>query len=392
MKLYCYRRSSLTYSRPEEQPGQAWRGVTLLPEHGIEVLYNDGGPIRSFRERAVENLSNLKEFCFGRTAYDAVFAASFDGIELLVLLRALGLYRKPIVTHRYSRLVKPRGRARRALLRLFYRGIDVVMITSRLSHRESLEDGVVPPEKIIHVPMGPDLPFYDPLSAGAKTSPDEGRPFTFLSTGREGRDFRTLISAFAGTDKKLVIYTTFKHGDLDHRAFFASAGPLPANIELHLLEKPATPLFMARMAAEADCIVCPLNEPHYETGMSTIREAAGIGKPVIVTANPYFDYDIEKEGLGLEVGVGDVDGWVRAIEYMSTHREDAARMGRNRTRPEPGRDGQTDGRGPVRPRGPQGPEAAGPARRSTGGLTPGPTAHYHHGIPRSSAVPKGECT
>ncbi len=329
MKLYYYRRSSLFYSRPEEQPGQAWRGVTLLQRHGIEVMYNDGGPIKGARESSVQNLSNLIEFCFGRKKYDAVFAASLEGLELLVLLRALGLYRKPIVTYRYSRLVKSRGPARRALLRLFYRGFDAILMASKLSQRESLDDGIVPPEKIILVPMGPDLPFYDALPAGPKVPPEKERPFTFLSTGREGRDFRTLISAFARTDKKLVLYTTFKHGALDHRAFFASAGPLPGNIEVHLLEKPVSPLFMARMVADADCIVCPLNEPHYDTGMSTIREAAGMGKPVIVTVNPYFNYGIEEEGLGLEVGVGDVDGWVKAIEYMASHREDAARMGLN---------------------------------------------------------------
>lgn len=329
MRALYYRRSSLVHARAEEQPGQSWRGVTLLPKFGIEVIYNEGGPIRDARDRIAQNLSNLKKFYFGRERYDIVYTATHGGLELLVLLRALGLFRKPVAIYRYSSIAKSSGPLGRAFLRLFYKGIDVIMISSRLSCEESKAARIVPPEKIVYVRIGPDLPYYDALMDRPKPDPERETPFTFISTGREGRDFRTLLSAFAATDKKLVLYTTYRHGAQDHRSFFASAGPWPDNIEVHLLEKALPPLPLARMVAEADCVVCPLNEPGYDTGTSTLREAAALGKPVIVTKNAYFDFDVEKEGMGLKVGVGDVEGWVRAIEQLASDRKAAVRMGGN---------------------------------------------------------------
>ena len=52
-----------------------------------------------------------------------------------------------------------------------------------------------------------------------------------------------------------------------------------------------------------------------------------MGKPVIMTRNPYVDIDIEKEGIGRWVDPGDVDGWREAIQWFADHEEEARAMG-----------------------------------------------------------------
>lgn len=51
--------------------------------------------------------------------------------------------------------------------------------------------------------------------------------------------------------------------------------------------------------------------------------------PIICSRNPYFEIDIDKEKVGISIPYGDVEGWTNAINYLETHPEEAAEMGRN---------------------------------------------------------------
>ena len=74
-------------------------------------------------------------------------------------------------------------------------------------------------------------------------------------------------------------------------------------------------------------VICCQNYP-YTVGLTTLVEALALGKAVITTDNPTFPIDVEKEGIGIKVPYGDVDGWIKAITYMSGHPEEVKEMGR----------------------------------------------------------------
>ena len=67
----------------------------------------------------------------------------------------------------------------------------------------------------------------------------------------------------------------------------------------------------------------------YTVGLTTLVEAYALGIPVVCSRNPNFEIDIDKEGIGIAVEYGDVEGWVKAIRYLSTHPEKAREMGEN---------------------------------------------------------------
>ena len=60
--------------------------------------------------------------------------------------------------------------------------------------------------------------------------------------------------------------------------------------------------------------------PHYGqasiVGLSSLIDALGMGKPVVMTRHPLVDLDIEKEGAGRWVAAGDAEGWRAAIEWF----------------------------------------------------------------------------
>ena len=75
-------------------------------------------------------------------------------------------------------------------------------------------------------------------------------------------------------------------------------------------------------------VICCLNYP-YTVGLTTLVEAFALGLPVICNRNTKFEMDIEKEEAGIYVDYNDIEGWKRAIHYLSTHPEEAQRMGAN---------------------------------------------------------------
>ena len=67
----------------------------------------------------------------------------------------------------------------------------------------------------------------------------------------------------------------------------------------------------------------------YTVGLTTLVEAYALGIPVVCSKNPNFEIDIDKEEIGIAVEYGNVEGWVKAIRYLSTHPEKAREMGEN---------------------------------------------------------------
>ena len=53
-----------------------------------------------------------------------------------------------------------------------------------------------------------------------------------------------------------------------------------------------------------------------------------MGLPVIISRNPNQPFDVGEEDCGISVPYGDVDGWVQAIQYIDTHPDEVAEMGR----------------------------------------------------------------
>jgi hypothetical protein len=81
--------------------------------------------------------------------------------------------------------------------------------------------------------------------------------------------------------------------------------------------------------AQARAIAIPLRIewPWTINGLTSLADALGLGKPVIMTRNPLLDMDLEGLGIGITVEPGDVDGWRKAIEHLDQHPEVAAEMG-----------------------------------------------------------------
>ena len=253
-------------------PGHILYGLPLLENYGIHSVMHK---CKYFSGRLKLMLYATKEILFCKEKYDVLYATSFRGIEPVIFLRALGLYRKPIVIWHHTAVVTNPKPWREQISRLFYKGIDQMFLFSRKLIQDSQKTRKAPSHKLKLIHWGPDLPFYDHLLA---EMPDR-KPEGFISTGKENRDVDTLLQAFAATNEKLDLYIAVSCGNINYKKIIDPYA-LPDSIRIHYTDG-VIPYELGKLVARKSCIViCCLDFP-YTVGLTTLVEAFALGIPVI---------------------------------------------------------------------------------------------------------------
>ncbi len=300
-----------------EFPPHFLYGATKLERHGIDVVWHKS---KLGLPRWKMMLRNAWQVLTCREKFDAVYATHYQGLELIVLLRALRLFRKPIVIWHHQPIITPRQRWRETLGKLFYRGFDHMIFFSEKLIRDSLCSKKARPERMHLGHWGMDIPSW-PVSPPLEGSGEA----SFIHSGKEMRDMPTLIQAFNKTGASLEVYINKQNGDVKYGDIFKDL-EISENIHLHFPERLA-PYEIGLKVMQADCVCICCQETKYTVGLTTLVEALALGKPIITSRNPQYPFDPEEEGCGLSVGYGDVDGWIRAIDHIRQHPDEAKKMG-----------------------------------------------------------------
>lgn len=324
MKIYYYHTRPILPALEEwkrfRHPGHILYGLTHFRRNGITPVIHK---YRMFASRKRLMWYNLKTILRCREDYDVLYGTSYRGLELLIFLRALGLFRKPIAIWHHQAVPETKGFIKRLLSRLFYKGIDCMFFFSKALIDDSLKTGKVKKERLHLIHWGADLDFYDHLLGEDNLE----KRYGFISTGKENRDFQTLLQAFRASGLPLELFTSPSNGDKDYEDILRQYDNVP-NIHIHLT-KGIIPYRLAKEVAQSNAVVISCLDYPYTVGLTTLVEALALGLPVISTRNPKYGIDIEGAGAGLLVGYNDVNGWEEATRFLSDHPDKAAEMGRN---------------------------------------------------------------
>ncbi len=159
---------------------------------------------------------------------------------------------------------------------------------------------------------GPDAGFYP-----AAQYPGEG----ILAAGRTGRDFVTFGRAATAASVPATILT-FKDATAPEFALF---GP---RVVVMTPERFIDYSETTRMFSAARALAIPMAAQDGLCGLTSLMDALGAGKAVIMTRSPLIDLDIEKLGVGKWVEPGDVHGWTAALRFFNDNPDAAVEMGR----------------------------------------------------------------
>lgn len=324
LSVYFYhtRLTSESYEawKKKEFPGHLLYGATHFESNGIHAIMHR---YKYYPKRLQLMLYATKEILLCKEHFDILYGSSFRGLEILIFLRAIRLFRKPIIIWHHTAVTTSKNEWKERISRLFYKGIDHMFLFSQKLIEDSLRTNKVKKEQLSLIHWGADLPFYDNL---LKKYPIE-TPTGFISTGKENRDLDTLLSAFEQTNQRLSIFIAHTCGNINYDNIIARH-TLGKNIELNFTTG-VIPEELAQKVLQHQCIVIPCLDFPYTVGLTTLVEAFALGMPVICSRNPNFNIDIDKEEAGITVDYGDAQEWTNAINYLANHPEEAKRMGRN---------------------------------------------------------------
>ena len=323
MKVYFYHTQDLNMIHKKWKegrfPGHFLYGATHLPDEGIEVVLHKYKSISSrFRLMCYVAWSVLT--C--REHFDAIYATHWDGLELIIFLRALHLYRRPIIIWHHQPIMEADSKFREMMARLFYKGIDHMFFFSERLIQESLKSPKANEERMQVCPWGADLVSYDRLMKEYPVEEHVG----FVSTGKEKRDMPTLIRAFSATGQELNIYIAYNACGDNYVEILNDLRP-SANVHINFI-KGFIPNELAQKVWAAKFVVICCQETNYTVGLTTLVEALAFGLPVISTRNETYPFDIEAEGVGITVPYYDSVAWEKAIRFLVNNPEEAEEMGR----------------------------------------------------------------
>ncbi len=249
----------------------------------------------------------------GLKKFDILYAPyAFNNTAFLVFLKWLGIFRKPIVVTIHQPFMGTRSKNKlwRAITKKALLQYDAAIFLSEPLMKEAVVRLEIPPhiasERFSTAQWGPDTDFY----TNNLENETPLRDCTYaVSAGHTDRDYETLIEAFRKIDFPLKIYCTPNSAP--------KTADLPDNVTVHSKRIPYVELL--EIYQKAKIILIPMVYPKEKEGcqgMTSLQDVVALGKPTIITKNKHLNLDVEKEGFGWVVEMGDQDGWVTAINRL----------------------------------------------------------------------------
>lgn len=309
-----------------QTPDQYLYGINYFAERGyeVEIAPLTDTTIYSKIQRLYERLrgpvplGNLEQqlltWDMSKKA-DLIYAPCQTQTYLLAYLRFLNCFKIPIVCLAHQPINPGRlSSIRKPFMQMMIDGIDAYPSLSRRVS-EQINSYAQKSQPVI---WGPDRKFFQSRSSRTN-SPGKG----IVAAGRTGRDFRTLAKAasVAGVDTHIVCLRS---------SYDESLAQLSGNVKITVRPDDQFMPYAELMEiySQARALAIPLYSANHLNGLSSLVDALAMGKPVIMTRNPYIDIDIEQLGIGKWVEPNDQNGWVVAMQYFEKNPDAALEMGR----------------------------------------------------------------
>ena len=254
-----------------------------------------------------------------------------DPLLLLSVLKALGIYRKPIYAWKYTAVETTGNPLKDKIKRFVHRGFTKIFMVTESHVAQSIRAGIVLPRQLSYKRWGEDFRYVDRFVCQKSES------FTFISTGKAHRDMETLCEAFSICQKtvpeaRLRIFTVRRWGNYDYSIYLNNISN--PNIEVvysdEIKLEGCCRSILDQLFLEMHRCHCALSICHtvkFGVGYTQVLDSLASSLPIISTANPANPIDIDSEGCGITVAASDADSLAEAMIRLATQPELAKSMG-----------------------------------------------------------------
>jgi glycosyltransferase involved in cell wall biosynthesis len=289
-------------------PSQHLWGADRLEAAGVDVRYIDLGQsprLARLGRRLGGRLGDLSMQRDARAVRDrttVVYAADAASARGLAMMRAAALSATPVAVVVHHPFPKGGG------AKLVMSGSALVVCLSSRVRDQLVADFGRDADRTPVLPWGPDLDY-----SGYRSTGDD----FVVSCGKTNRDTDTLLAALNGTDIPAKVYVTEEPA-------------VPALAPVQLWRSQQQLEFEEALAElrRSAVVAIPVKDNTWLSGLSELADALALGKPIVMTWNPFVEVDIEAVGCGVWVDPGDVDGWRRALTRLMHDPALRSEMGR----------------------------------------------------------------
>jgi glycosyltransferase involved in cell wall biosynthesis len=303
-------------------PSHLLYGMIELEKRGIQVEYSSVSNTKGIRGLVKNTLIILNSKC-DVVFQHYIFTKPLFGIALLKTLKLCNI---KIIGVSHTTIYTGKNSVQKLYYSLFYRTFDRIFFHSPQNMEESIATGIIKRNQTSLLHWGVDLRFYKKIVDSIDIENN-----SFISTGKENRDFNILLEAFSKTNLNLNIFTNKTNHTQDY-SFLLKDSSIKSNISINIIKNDKQSILdLSIKSAKSFCIVISLTKEscYYCVGHTSIVEALALGKPIIVSSNSYHPIDVEKEHVGIKINSSDPSEWIKAITYLSEHKEEAKLMGEN---------------------------------------------------------------
>lgn len=290
-----------------------------------EVIYNKNSFVQKIGKiLRIYNLEQQIRSIKKSKDYDIIFVPFIDDIFLIALLKVLKLYTKPILAisdHVIHVNTKNRIKSHvtRIIRYIYLNGVDEILFLNENIYNGNLKYGKIPPQHGFIRHWGTDLDFFQNFVLKQEVGPT--KDFIF-STGGTNRDYETIIKAFR--DLKSPLKIALKRKNFDLMKFNQSNILVDDSVHLGY----SSTAKLRENYYNSFAVAVPIKYKYEKcAGLTVIFEAMAMGKPIITTKNEYYSFDVEEEGIGINVDFGDSEGWIAAVNYLTNNPDKAKVMG-----------------------------------------------------------------
>ena len=299
------------------------------------IVYNDKTMLNRIGKKfGIKNLQLEVDCIRNGDSYDLLFLPQDISHSVIALCRALNICKSPIfailhfsynrkllnVGHRngiHLLLKKVKSKLESALIFNYF---DQICFLGEKTLELAIEGNRIPVEKRNFADWGADFDFFNDFRNSQLIKPTTD---FLMANGGSNRDYPLLIEAF----KKLPI-TLKIFGRLDETKSYKYE--LPKNVIINNKIVPGLSSVAKLREEYYNClaVAIPLKKSlDTATGGTVMLEAIAMGKPLLVTNNKAFFFDVEREKVGFKIDFGDVEGWRQAVQYLVNHPEEVKEMG-----------------------------------------------------------------
>lgn len=262
------------------------------------------------------------------TKHDVLYYGT-DPTNLIFMsiLKKFGLYKRPMYAWKYTVIGKTGNKIKDLSKKILYSGFNKIFMLTEKHVQDSYSQGLVKISQLKYMKWGEDIDYINQLNQ------EKNPQFTFISTGKAYRDFKTLIKAFCkiDLDVRLRLYLPQKWGSLNYSEDLGTiAHP---NIDIcHVRGKRIPMEEIYKDLLKSHCALCICKPVDFGVGYTQVLDSLACGLPVIWTYNKDNPIDVEATNTGILVPPQDADALAKAMIDMVNDKNRTKQMSENATK------------------------------------------------------------